>query len=151
MANNADILNLIRADLASWMDGEGYGSTVYLAEAKIEEVVGQYAIQLIPQNEQAVHPNSGVGMIRSGLDVVVWWRGLLDPVQRGNYRIAGDDGIDRFVSGLREHLTQRKYAGMIVALLFRSGGTLEPEPELDGWMTLRDSYDYCYEITWEPS
>jgi len=148
MANTADILNIIRADLITWMEEEGYGTNVYLAEAKIDEAIGPYAIQLIAGSESSVHPQSGVGMIRANLDVVIWWRGLLDYAGRGDYRIAGTEGIEQFVAALRTHLTQTRYNGMLVALLFRSGGTLEAEPEMDGWLTMRDSYDYCYEMTW---
>lgn len=151
MANLADILEDIRTDLADFMETAGYGSTVYLVEAKIDEIVGQYALQIVPTGDTAVHPNSGVGLIRSGVEIVVWWRGLFDSVERGDQRIAGTAGVTRFVTLLREHLTQRKFAGMKIAMIFRSGGTLEPQDGLDGWLTLRDSYDFAYEITWTPS
>ena len=148
MANVPDIIYTIRNDLSAWMTQRGYGNAVYIAEAQIDEVVGQAAIQLIPGADTAVHPNSGVGLIRTQLDVVVWWRGLLDPMQRGTERIAGESGIQPFVDTLRQYLTQRKYPGMTIALLFRSGGNVEAIPELDGWLVLKDSYDFAFEMAW---
>jgi hypothetical protein len=44
---------------------------------------------------------------------------------------------------------QRTYSGMVIALLFRNGGTVQAVPELEGWLTLRDTYDFAYEMTWE--
>jgi len=148
MGSVYEILYSIRDDLANWMDARGYGRTVYLVEAPIDELVGQFAIQIVAGPDTAVHPNSGVGLIRTQVDIIVWWRGFLDPMGRGTERIAGDDGIQQFVDVLREHLTQRKYGGMAIALLFRNGGTLQAVDGLDGWLTLRDSYDFAYEMTW---
>jgi hypothetical protein len=149
MASVPEILREMQGDLSSWMQLRGYGDAVYLAEAKIDELVGQYAIQIVPGPDTAVHPNSGVGLIRTQIEIVVWWRGFFDPMQRGTERIAGSEGIQQFVDMLREYLVQRKYDGMVIALLFRNGGTLEAVPELEGWLTLRDTYDFAYEMEWE--
>lgn len=149
MSSPAAILTEMRNDLAFWMTERGYGDVVYISEAPIDEVVGQYAIQIVPGPDTAVHPNSGVGLIRTQVEVVVWWRGLMDPVQRGTQRIAGDMGIQQFVDTLREYLVQRTYAGMVIPLLFRNGGTVEAVAELDGWLTLKDTYDFAYEMVWE--
>jgi len=149
MSSPAAILTEMRDDLAYWMTERGYGDVVYISEAPIDEVVGQYAIQIVPGPDTAVHPNSGVGLIRTQVEVVVWWRGLMDPVQRGTQRIAGEMGIQQFVDTLREYLVQRTYPGMVIPLLFRNGGTVEAVAELDGWLTLKDSYDFGYEMLWE--
>lgn len=149
MGSVYQILYAMRDDLAAWMTERGYGNSVYLVEAPIEEIVGQYAIQIIAGPDTAVHPNSGVGLIRTQVDLVVWWRGFFDPMQRGTERIAGDIGIQQFVDVLREYLVQRQYDGMVVSLLFRNGGTLEAVDGLEGWLTLKDTYDFCYEMTWE--
>jgi len=148
MANVPDIMYTMRGDLAAWMSERGYGDTVYIVEARIDEVVGPYAIQIIPGADNAVHPNSGVGLVRTAVDIVVWWRGMLDPMQRGTERIAGQHGIQQFVAELREYLVQRTYDGMVIPLLFRNGGTVEAIAELEGWLTLRDSYDFAYEMDW---
>lgn len=147
--NVAEILYAMRDDLADWMSSQGWGDAVYIVEAPIDEIVGQYAIQIVAGPDTAVHPNSGVGLIRTSLDIVVWWRGFLDPMQRGTERIAGQVGIQQFVDLLREHLVQRKYNGMLVALTFRNGGTLQAVPELEGWLTLKDTYEFAYEMLWE--
>jgi hypothetical protein len=149
MANVAEILYAMRDDLANWMSEQGLGDAVYVVEAPIDEVVGQYAIQIVPGPDQAMHPNSGVGLIRTTIDIVVWWRGFLDPMQRGTERIAGQQGIQQIVDTLREYLVQRTYDGMIIALVFRNGGTVQAVDGLDGWLTLRDTYDFGYEMSWE--
>jgi hypothetical protein len=148
MADSATILYEMRADLADWMSQRGYGSSVYLAEARIDETVDSYAIQLIPTQETAVHPNSGVGLIRANLDIVIWWRGFYDPMQRGTERIAGGEGIKQFAGMLREYLVQRSYTGMVIPLLFRSGGDIAAVDSLEGWLTMRDSWDFAYEMEW---
>jgi hypothetical protein len=139
----------MRDDLADWMSQQGLGDAVYIVEAPIDEVVGQYAIQIVAGPDVAAHPNSGVGLIRTTVDIVVWWRGFFDPMQRGTERIAGQQGIQQFVDVLREYLVQRYYDGMTVPLVFRNGGTLQAVPELEGWLTLKDSWDFAYEMTWE--
>jgi hypothetical protein len=149
MANTAQILMEMRDQLAEWMSERGYGDTVYIVEAPIDEVVGQYAIQIVPGPDTAAHPNSGVGLIRTTVDITVWWRGFFDPMSRGTQRIAGDMGIQQFVDVLREWLVQRDFGLMTVAMTFRSGGTVQAVPELEGWLTLKDSYEFSYEMTWE--
>jgi hypothetical protein len=149
MASTSEILYAMRDDLAAWMQQRGYGNTVYIVEARIDEIVGPYAIQIIPGQDNAVHPNSGVGLIRSQVELVVWWRGFLDAMSRGTERIAGSDGVQAFADQLREYLVQRAYDGMSIPLVFRQGGTVEAVPELEGWLTLRDTYDYAYEMAWE--
>ena len=149
MASVSEILYAMRDDLRDWMSQQGYGDAVYIVEAPIDEVVGQYAIQIVAGTDTAVHPNSGVGLIRTNVDLVVWWRGFFDPMSRGTERIAGEQGIQQFVDALRQYLVQRTYDGMVIALLFRNGGTVQAVPELEGWLTLRDTYDFAYEMAWE--
>jgi len=149
MASLASILSGMRDTIANWMSERGYGDNVYLAEAPFDEIVGQYAVQIVLAQTTAVHPNSGVGLIRTQVEIVTWWRNHLDPMQRADQRIAGDDGIQRVVDELREYVTQRRFAGMSIPLLFRSGGIAEAPAELDGWLMVRDSYDFAYEIEWE--
>lgn len=148
MASTSEILTAMQQDLSAWMTAQGYGGVVYVVEGPIDETVGQYAIQLVPGPDTAVHPNSGVGLIRSSLDIVVWWRGFYDPMQRGTERIAGNEGIQQFTDTLREYLVQRFYDGMTIPLLFRNGGNVAAVPEMEGWLTLKDTWDYCYEMTW---
>jgi hypothetical protein len=148
MANTGQILTTMRDEIADWMVRLGYGSNVYIAEAPIDEVTSQYAIQLVPGPDTAAHPNSGVGLVRSSLDVVVWWRGMQDPVMRGTYRIAGEDGIQPFADLLREWLVQRNFGLLTVALTFRNGGKVSAVAELEGWLTLTDTYEYAYEMEW---
>jgi hypothetical protein len=148
MPNTGQILTTMRDELADWMVRLGYGSNVYIAEAPIDEVTTQYAIQLVPGPDTAAHPNSGVGLVRSSIDIVVWWRGMQDPVMRGTYRIAGEDGIQPFVDVLREWLVQRDFDLMTVALTFRNGGKVQAVAELEGWLTLTDTYEYAYEMDW---
>lgn len=148
MASTSEILIAMRDDLASWMSERGYGDAVYIAEMPIDEFSGAYAIQMIVGPDTALHPNSGVGLIRTTIDLVVWWRGMLDPMGRGTERIAGAAGIQQFVDLLREYLVQRFYDGMTIPLVFRNGGTLQPVEGVDGWCTLKDSYDFAYEMTW---
>jgi len=149
MASVSEILYAMRDDLRDWMSQQGYGDAVYIVEAPIDEVVGQYAIQIVAGPDTAVHPNSGVGLIRTNVDLVVWWRGFFDLMSRGTERIAGEQGIQQFVDALRQYLVQRTYDGMVIALLFRNGGTVQAVPELEGWLTLRDTYDFAYEMAWE--
>jgi hypothetical protein len=149
MASTAEIMVAMRDALADWMSERGYGASVYVVEEPIDETTGQFAIQIVPGSESAVHPNSGVGLIRSNFDLVVWWRGMLDPMARATERISGDEGIQQFTSNLREFMVQRKFDGMVIPILFRSGGTVKAVDGLDGWSTLTDSYDFGYEMTWE--
>lgn len=148
MASTAEILYAMRDELAEWMSERGYGNVVYVTEGPIDETVGQYAIQIVPGPDTAAHPNSGVGLIRTQVDIIVWWRGMFDPMQRGTERIAGDAGIQQFVDVLREHLVQRKYDGMLIPMVFRNGGTVQAVPDMEGWLTLKDTYDFGYEMTW---
>lgn len=150
MANTGDILLAMRDDLAEWMTQRGYGDAVYIVEAPIDEVVGQYAIQIVPGPETAAHPNSGVGLVRATVDLVVWWRGMLDPVMRGTNRIASSSGIQPFVDVLREWMVQRTFDGrMAVPVTFRTGGGVQAVAELEGWLTLKDTYEYGYVMEWE--
>ena len=150
MSNTAEILSEVRDRLAEWMSDRGYGSNVYISEAPIDDVVGQYAIQIVPGADTAAHPNSGVGLIRSNVELVMWWRGMADAVMRGTYRISGDEGIQQFANMLREWMVQRTFGGrLIVPITFRSGGTVQAVPELEGWLTMRDTYEYGYEMLWE--
>lgn len=145
----SEILYAMRDDISAWMSQRGYGDCVYVVEAPIDEVVGQYAVQIVAGPDTAVHPNSGVGLIRTQVEIVVWWRGFFDPMQRGTERIAGSEGIQQFVDVLREYLVQRMFTGMVIPLLFRNGGTVQAVDGMDGWLTLKDTYDFAYEMTWE--
>lgn len=149
MASVYAVLYAMRENLEDFLSERGLGNAVYVSEAPIDEVVGQYAIQIIPGPDTAVHPNSGVGLIRTSVDIVVWWRGFMDPMQRGTERISGSEGIQQFVDALREHLVQRRFAGMLIALTFRNGGTMQAVDGLEGWLTLKDTYEFGYEMTWE--
>jgi hypothetical protein len=150
MTNTGEILFEVRDRLAEWMQERGYGSNVYIVEAPIDDMVGQYAVQIVPGPDTAAHPNSGVGLIRTNVDMVVWWRGMADPVMRGTYRIAGAEGIQQFADVLREWLVQRTFGGrMVVPMTFRNGGTVQAVPELEGWLTLKDTYEFGYEMDWE--
>ena len=148
MANTGQIMLAMRDDIAAWMDSGGYGSNVYVVESPIDEVTSAYAVQLIPGPDTAAHPNSGVGLVRSSLDVVVWWRGLQDPMMVGTQRIAGPDGVQEFTDILREYLVQRNFGLLKVALTFRNGGRVQAIAEMPGWLTLTDTYEYAYEMEW---
>ena len=100
-------------------------------------------MQLIPGPDTAAHPNSGVGLVRSSLDVVVWWRGLQDPMMVGTHRIAGNDGVQVFSDLLREYLEQRSFGMLTVSLTFRNGGRVQAISEMPGWLTLTDTYEYA--------
>ena len=138
----------MREDLSEWMDEKGYGDNVYVVEAPIDEVTTAYAIQLVPGPDTAAHPNSGVGLVRSTVDVIIWWRGMQDPVMRGTLRIAGDAGVQPFTDILREWLVQRTFGLMKVPLTFRNGGRVQAMPDAPGWLTLTDTYEYGYEMDW---
>jgi hypothetical protein len=56
--------------------------------------------------------------------------------------------VQQFADALREYLVQRFYPGMLVPMIFRNGGTVSAVDGMDGWLTLRDTYDYCYEMDW---
>ena len=147
--NNQVILMELRDQLEVWMSNAGYGTAVYLAEAPIDEVVGQFALQIIPGPDTASHPISGVGLVRTTFDVIVWWRNNLDPVGRGTFRIAGDDGIEGFVDTLREWLVQRNLGGLLaIPIVFDNGGILTPVDGLEGWLTMKDTYRYAYMMDW---
>lgn len=147
--NSQSILAAIRDDLEAWMLERGYGNAVYLVESPIEEVVGSYAIQIVPGPDTAAHPISGVGLIRTTMDVIVWWRNNLDSVGRGTQRIIGTEGIEQFVDALREHLVQRDYDGQLtIPLVFDNGGILTGVPGLEGWLTMKDSYKYAFMMDW---
>lgn len=149
MASTSEILYAMREDLAVWMTQRGYGDAVYIVEARIDEIVGQYAIQIIPGQDTAAHANSGVGLIRSQLEIAIWWRGHMDSMGRGTERIAGNTGVQLFADTLREYLVQRTYDGMLIALVLRQGGNVEAVSDMDGWLVLRDTYEFGYEMTWE--
>lgn len=148
MINTGQILTKMRDDLSDWMEEQGYGSNVYVAEAPIDELTTNYAIQIVPGPDTPAHPNSGVGLVKSSVDIVLWWRGMQDPVMRGTYRIAGDDGIQPFADILREWLVQRTFGLMKVPMTFRNGGRVQAVAELEGWLTLTDTYEYGYEMDW---
>lgn len=142
------IMTAMVSGIQDWANGRGTPVAVYLIEAPADECVAQYAVQVVPGADTASHPVSGVGLVRSAVDVVVWWRGFTDPSGRADQRLGGPEGIQIFVNELREQLVQQKYAGMAIALTYRNGGTAEKPSDLNGWVTIRDSYEYGYIMNW---
>ena len=96
-----------------------------------------------------MHPRSGVGLLESTVQIVVWWRNLLDPVNQATERIAGTYGIETVVDGLRQLLIQNDLDGRLtIAMTWRSGGQVEAVPDLVGWMRGTETFLCAFEITW---
>ena len=143
---NAAVWNALLTKIADWMVSEGYGSAVYLSERPSDETISQYAVQVIPGGDTALHWRSGVGLQEAKIDVVVWWRGLLDPVNRATERISGSNGIEQFIDGLRLLLNQNDLGGILtISLTWRSGGQVEPAEDLVGWMRGTETFVCAFE------
>ena len=113
MTANATVWNSLLSSISNWMETTGYGNAVYLTEAPNEDTVSQFAVQVIPGGDTALHWRSGVGLQEAKIDVVVWWRNLYDPANRATYRIAGGEGIEQFIDGLRTLLNQNDLNGIL--------------------------------------
>ena len=67
---NAAVWNALIAELSDWMTTQGYGSSVYLTERPTDETISQYAIQVIPGGDTALHWRSGVGLQEAKIDKI---------------------------------------------------------------------------------
>jgi hypothetical protein len=45
-------------------------------------------------------------------------------------------------------MVQRKFGLLTVPVTFRNGGKVQAVAELEGWLTLTDTYEYAYEMEW---
>lgn len=148
--SNAAVWIALRDEIRDWMVTSGYGNAVYLSEAPGDEVLAQYAVQIVPSGDAAKHPRSGVGLLESTVQVVVWWRGLMDSTNRATERIAGDIGIEQFIDGLRTLLIQNDLDGILtIPLIWQSGGQVESVEDAVGWMRGTETFTCSFEITWE--
>lgn len=147
--NSNTIWNLLQAEISAWMQQRGWGDQVYLTEEPNESVTAPYAVQIIPKGDTSMHPRSGVGLVEVNIDIVVWWRNLLDPVAQASLRIAGNDGVEQFVDGLRTLLNGNNVGDTLtIPLVWRSGGTIESVGDLNGWMRATENFAGAYEPDW---
>lgn len=147
--SNAAIWVALRDAIQSWMFQAGYGNAVYLTERPGDEMLAQYAVQIVPSGDNALHWRSGVGLLEATINITVWWRGLQDNTNRATERIAGDDGIEQFIDGLRTLLIQNDLGGRLtIPLTWRSGGQVEPVDEAVGWMRGTETFVCAFEMTW---
>ena len=143
---NATVWNVLIGQVQSWMYDSGYGNAVYLSERPNDETISQYAVQIIPGGDTALHWRSGVALQEAKIDIVVWWRGLLDPTNRATQRIAGENGIEPFIDGLRTLLTGNDLDGILtIPLTWRNGGQVEPAEDLVGWMRGTETFVCAFE------
>ena len=63
--SNAGIWIALRDEIRNWMSANNYGDAVYVAEKPGDEMLAQYAVQIIPSGDAALHPRSGVGLLES--------------------------------------------------------------------------------------
>jgi hypothetical protein len=146
MSTNSAVWNELLAEIQAWMIDNGFGNSVYLSEAPGEETISQYAVQVIPGGDTALHWRSGVALQEAKIDIVVWWRNLLDPTNRATYRIAGTAGIESFIDGLRILLNQNDLNGQLtIPLTWRSGGQVEQVTDLVGWMRGTETFVCAFE------
>jgi hypothetical protein len=146
---NATIWNELRDAISTWMFQAGYGNAVYLSERPGDEMLAQYAVQIVPSGDNALHWRSGVGLLEATINITVWWRGLQDNTNRATERIAGDDGIEQFIDGLRTLLIQNDLGGRLtIPLTWRSGGQVEPVDDAVGWMRGTETFVCAFEMTW---
>jgi len=146
---NASIWNELRDEIATWMFNAGYGNAVYLTERPGDEFLAQYAVQIVPSGDNALHWRSGVGLLEATINITVWWRGLQDNTNRATERIAGDLGIEQFIDGLRTLLIQNDLGGRLtIPLTWRSGGQIEPVDDAVGWMRGTETFVCAFEMTW---
>jgi len=147
--SNATVWNALRDEVQEWMSENGYGTQVYLTEAPVDEVTAQYAVQIIPKGDTSMHPRSGVGLMNSDIDIVIWWRNLMDPTTTATERIAGELGIEPFIDGLRKLLIQNDLGGLLtIALMWRNGGQVEQVTDHPGWMRGTETFSCAFEIPW---
>lgn len=146
---NAAIWNALQEDIADWMFQAGYGNAVYLSERPGDEMLAQYAVQIVPSGDNALHWRSGVGLLEATINITVWWRGLQDNTNRATERIAGNNGIEQFIDGLRTLLIQNDLGGRLtIPLTWRSGGQVEPVDDAVGWMRGTETFVCAFEMTW---
>lgn len=146
---NASIWNELRDEIATWMFNAGYGNAVYLTERPGDEFLAQYAVQIVPSGDNALHWRSGVGLLEATINITVWWRGLQDNTNRATERIAGDLGIEQFIDGLRTLLIQNDLGGRLtIPLTWRSGGQIEPVDDAVGWMRGTETFVCAFEMAW---
>ena len=146
MTANATVWNALIAELQDWMVTTGYGDSVYLTEKPNDETISQYAIQIIPGGDTALHWRSGVHLQESKIDIVVWWRNLLDPTNRATQRISGEQGIEQFIDGVRTLLNQNDLGGLLtIPMTWRSGGQVEAVDDLVGWMRGTETFVCAFE------
>ena len=147
--SNAEVWIALRDVIRDWMSTSGYGDAVYLSERPNDEMVSQYAVQIVPSGDNALHWRSGVGLLEATINITVWWRGLFDHTNRATERIAGDVGIEQFIDGLRTLLIQNTLNDTLtIALTWRSGGQIEPVDDAVGWMRGTETFVCAFEITW---
>jgi hypothetical protein len=148
--SNSGIWLELRKEIQLWMTARGYGDAVYLSEKPNDDMIAQYAVQIVPSGDSALHPRSGVGLLEATINITVWWRGLLDPVNQATERIAGGEGIEQFIDGLRTLLIQNTLGGRLtIPLTWRSGGQIEAVDEAVGWMRGTETFLCAFEMTWE--
>jgi hypothetical protein len=148
---NADVWVALRDEIRDWMTNSGYGDAVYLSERPTDEHLAQYAVQIVPSGDSALHWRSAVGLLEATINVTVWWRGLLDGPDRATQRIAGNEGIEQFIDGLRTLLIQNDLGGRLtIPLTWRSGGQIEPVDDAVGWMRGTETFVCAFEMTWGP-
>jgi hypothetical protein len=143
--NSNVVWERLQSEIRGWMEQRGWGSQVYLAEAPNDTVTVPYAVQIIPKGDTPMHARSGVGLLEVNVDIVVWWRNLLDPTPQASIRIAGTDGVEQFVDGLRVLLNENTLDNaLVIPMIWRSGGTVEAVPELEGWMRATETFACAY-------
>jgi hypothetical protein len=131
------------------MSVSGYGDAVYLTERPADENLAQYAVQIVPSGDTALHWRSAVGLLEATINITVWWRGLMDGPSRATTRIAGNEGIEQFIDGLRTLLIQNDLGGRLtIPITWRSGGQIEPVDEAVGWMRGTETFVCAFEMTW---
>ncbi len=147
--SNAAIWLALQEVIQDWMFQAGYGNAVYLTERPGDEMLAQYAVQIVPSGDNALHWRSGVGLLEATINITVWWRGLQDNTNRATERIAGNDGIEQFIDGLRTLLIQNDLGGRLtIPLTWRSGGQVEPVDEAVGWMRGTETFVCAFEMAW---
>lgn len=147
--SDATIWLALQDVIQDWMFQAGYGNAVYLTERPGDEMLAQYAVQIVPSGDNALHWRSGVGLLEATINITVWWRGLQDNTNRATERIAGNDGIEQFIDGLRTLLIQNDLGGRLtIPLTWRSGGQVEPVDEAVGWMRGTETFVCAFEMTW---
>jgi hypothetical protein len=147
--NSNAVWDELQSEIRAWMSQRGWGDQVYLTEGPNEAVTAPYAVQIIPRGDAAMHPKSGAALVEVTIDIVVWWRNLLDPVAQASIRIGGDDGVEQFVEGLRILLNGNRLNNTLtIPMVWRNGGTVEAVSELEGWMRATETFGCAYAPEW---